>query len=124
MIQAFTVKSTFSDVRYKATDFDPYVSNEMVSGFLNDIEKGILDGRKLTSRDLFGFDLLVCWEVIYAMPNTIIDQILAACKEAGVTFFAATSQLTGPVHRLISMRHNGYKNGYRVHGWQSSDRQL
>ena len=134
MAQAYTLINLYPQLRYRATDFDPYVI-EKCSGLplLNGIEKSILDVSRLAAADLVGFKLLVGWEIIYALDESLLQTVLTACRDAGVSFMAGTSQLLGPLRYLRrTWRDTGWglhRSVYqrlvnelrlRMHGWNPS----
>ena len=97
MAQAYTLVGKFPHLRYRATDFDPYVIAKCSRlPLLDALEKAQLDVTRLSSSDLTGFKLLVGWEIIYALDASVLQTILTACRNAGVPFLAATTQLLGP----------------------------
>lgn len=101
MAQAFTLTNAYPHLRYRATDFDPYVIEKCAGlAVLHRIEKGLLDVRRLTATDLAGFKLLTGWEIIYAFDDPVLQTVLAACRESRVPFLAATTQLLGPLRYL------------------------
>lgn len=134
MAQAYTLTSLFSHLRYRATDFDPFVIEKCLRlPLLNRIEKGVLDVSRIAASDLAGFDLLTGWEIIYALDEPVLHTVLSACHEAGVPFMAATSQLLGPLRYLRrtwrdtawGLHGSAYQRlvaerRLRMHGWNSS----
>ena len=134
MALAYTLINLYPQLRYRATDFDPYVI-EKCSGLplLNGIEKSILDLSRLAAADLAGFKLLVGWKIIYALDESMLHTVLSACHEAGVPFMAATSQLLGPLRYLRrtwrdtawGLHGSAYQRlvaerRLRMHGWNPS----
>ena len=97
MAQAYTLTSLFSHLRYRATDFDPFVIEKCLRlPLLNRIEKGVLDVSRIAASDLAGFDLLTGWEIIYALDEPVLHTVLSAYQ------------------RLVAERR------LRIHGWNSS----
>lgn len=134
MAQAFTLVSRYPHLRYRATDFDPYVIEKCARlPLLNPIEKVQLDVTRLGPGDLAGFRLLVGWEIIYALDEPVLHTIFTACREAGVPFLAATTQLLGPFRYLRrtwrdtawGLHPSSYQKQVaarqvRMHGWNPS----
>lgn len=101
MAQALTLVTAHPHLRYRATDFDPFVIEKCSRlPLLHQIEKGLLDVSRITPDDLRGFDLLIGWEIIYAFDDRLLDTVLRAAATARVPFLAVTSQLLGPVRYL------------------------
>lgn len=134
MAQAYTLTNLFPHLRYRATDFDPYVIEKCAAlPLLGRIEKGLLDVSRLTARDLDGFKLLVGWEIIYALDEAMLRTVFSACTAARVPFLAATTQLLGPLRYLNrtwrntswGLRPSHYEKlvkarRIRMHGWNPS----
>lgn len=134
MAQAFTITNLYPHLRYRATDFDPYVIEKCARlALLDRIEKGLLDVSRLSVHDLAEFKLLVGWEIIYALDEPLLQTVFSACHDAKVPFMAATTQLLGPLRflrrtwrdtawgftrstyqRLVAERR------IRMHGWNPS----
>lgn len=134
MAQAYTLSNLFPHLRYRATDFDPYVIEKCAAlPLLGRIEKGLLDVSRLSLRDLDGFKLLVGWEIIYALDEPALQTVFSACRAARVPFLAATTQLLGPLRYLRrtwrdtawglhSSHYQRLANERRIrmHGWNPS----
>ncbi|MEI8088790.1 MAG: hypothetical protein WCG63_04260 [Opitutaceae bacterium] len=132
--QAYTLTNLFPHLRYRATDFDPFVIEKCLGlPLLNRIEKSVLDVSRIAASDLAGFDLLAGWEIIYALDEPVLHTVLSVCHEAGVPFMAATSQLLGPIRYLRrtwsdtawGLHGSAYqrlvaKRRLRMHGWNPS----
>jgi hypothetical protein len=132
MVQAFVISRLFPHLRYKATDFDPYVIEkcsrlELLSG----IEKGTVDVAELCAGDLRGFQLVLSWELIYALDEHKLARLFGAVGEAGIPMIAGTTQLTGPLRLAIRYfkgipangdysKEEGCSGGLRRHGWHHS----
>lgn len=134
MLQAFVISSAFPHLRYKATDVDPFVIEKCAQlPLLRRVEKGVLDARRVTAADLVGFDLLLSWEMIYALDDVDIVALLSAARSAGTSFLACTTQMTGPLrHLLRALRNLNWRpegfyyerqvraGAIRMHGWNPS----
>ena len=134
MIQAYILKNIFPHLRYKATDFDSYIIEKcMRLPLLGPLEKGVLDVSALTAGDLAGFDLVLSWELLYALDDTKLRSLFHAAGAARAPLLACTSQLTGPIRFLLraiknlNWRPGGFhyerlvrRGALRHHGWNPS----
>jgi hypothetical protein len=121
-------------LRYRATDFDPFVIEKCARlPLLAGIEKAVLDVTRLTPADLAGFDLLLSWELIYALDDEALRRLFCTARAAGVPFLAGTTQLLGPLRyakralRNLDWRPGGFHytrltaaGKLRMHGWNPS----
>ena len=134
MVQAFVVKCACPSTRYKATDFDPYIIDKCSKlSLLDPIEKGILDISQVARADLAGFNLLIAWEVLYALDDLKVKTLLSAAAQAGTSVLVCTTQSLGPIRRLTrgvknlvlqtrgcSIETQVSEGKLRMHGWNAS----
>lgn len=134
MAQALTLVNRFPHLRYRATDFDPYVIEKCSRlKMLDRLEKAQLDVSRIVAGDLAGFQLMIGWELIYALEETTLQTVFRASRDAKVPFLAATSQLLGPARYLRriwrdtawGLRPSRYRQlveerRIRMHGWNPS----
>jgi hypothetical protein len=124
MVQAIATKSMYPAMRYKATDFDPFVIEKCSRlNVLAPLEKSVVDATALTPEDLAGFSLVISWEMIYAFDEAKLTRLLGVLGKSRVPFLACTSQLLGPCRKFLHVL-RGWKGqpipGLRMHGWTSS----
>lgn len=134
MIQAYILTRINPHLRYKATDFDPYIIEKCHAlRILAPLEKAVLDVATLTAADLAGFDLVLSWELLYALDDARISTLFRAAGAAGVPLLACTSQLTGPLRSTLrAIKNFNWRPGgfhyarlvrqgvLRQHGWNPS----
>ncbi len=134
MFQAFVIKSLYPDMRYRATDFDPYVIEWCARiPILGGIEKAELDVATLTAETIRGFHLILMWELLYALDDAKLETLFRAASEARIPILACTSQLTGPLRAMLrSIKNLNWRPGgfyyarmvdrgeFRMHGWNHS----
>ena len=127
MVQAFVITQLYPHLRYRATDFDPYIISSCSKlSLLTHIEKQILDLSKLKIDDLQGFQTVISWELIYALDKSVICNLFEILGKAKISMIICTSQLTGPL-RSILRRCKGIppsgestSKNMRMHGWHHS----
>ena len=131
MIQAYIVKTIYPHLRYQASDFDPYIVEKCRRlPLLSALEKEVRDVSVLTAVDLAGFDLVLSWELLYALDDAKVSNLFNAVGKAGISLLACTTQLTGPLRstlralKNLNWRPGGFhydrlaRSGkLRAHGW-------
>lgn len=131
MVQAFVIKKLYPHLRYCASDFDPYIIKKCSSlPLLSNIEKRVIDVMTLNASDLLPFQLVLSWELLYALDDEKMLRLFSALGAARVSMIAATTQLTGPLRAIIRwlkgipFREGGdqksNRKGLRMHGWHHS----
>ena len=117
MAQAIVLKALLPGLEYEATDIDSFVVDKMTGLSITDgIKTAVLDVRELSPERLEGYRCLLSLEVIYALEKEDLCRILRVCREAGVDFLAATSQLTGPLawlYRRVKYAALGIREGVK-----------
>lgn len=119
MIQAAVLTTIHPHLRYIATDSDPFVVERCQRlETLRALEPSVLDASQLTAASLAGVDLVLSWEMIYALTDEQLSVIFRACREAGATFIAGTMQVLGPIRHLTrTVRGLWGKPAGRANGW-------
>ena len=134
MIQAFAIKCAHPQLRYMATDFDPFVVEKCSRlPVLGQIEKDVVDASQLSVEQIAGFSLVVAWEMIYALDDEKLLTVLRACRGANVPLLACTTQMIGPAQYIFRKMKNlwrrlegvrvkgaGAAEPLRMHGWNPS----
>ena len=124
MVQAFVITKLYPHIRYRATDFDPYIIEKCSRlSLLSEIEKDVLDVSDLNAIDLKGSQLVLSWELLYALDESKLIRLFEVVGAAGASMIACTTQLTGPL-RVMIRRLKGIpgdqkinRDGVRMHGW-------
>ena len=102
MVQAFVIKSAYPRIRYRATDFDPFIVDKCSRlSILDGLEKDVLDVAGLSAEMLHDFDLLISWEMDYALDNDKLLAILRSAKEANVPYLTCNTQYIGLIKYLV-----------------------
>lgn len=128
MVQAFVLTQLNPQLRYKVTDFDPFVIEKCSKlSLLSKLEKGVLDVEKLSADDLDGFQLLLAWEMFYALDDGKLGQLFRVAGEARIPIITGTTQLTGPFRTAIryfkglgGAALDTKTSRIRMHGWHHS----
>jgi hypothetical protein len=128
MVQAFVIKKLYPRLRYCASDFDPYIIEKCSRlPLLSNIEKQVLDVSVLKAETLQAFQLVLSWEVAYALDENNLLRLFGALGEAKVSMIICTTQLTGPMRAImrwlkgIPLRDQEInRTGARMHGWNHS----
>lgn len=134
MIQAFVIKSAYPHIRYTATDFDPFIIDKCSKlRILDGLEKDVLDVAILSAGMLADFDLLISWEMNYALDDDRLLAILRSAKEANIPYLACDTQYIGLIKYCVRKLKNliGQPSGFyyqrmadegkmRMHGRQIS----
>jgi hypothetical protein len=130
MVQAFVISKLYPHLHYCASDFDPYIIEKCSSlPLLSNIEKRVVDVSRLTTGDLQSFQIVLSWELLYALDDSKLLSLFDACGKARVSMIACTTQLTGPLRRImrrikgkIPLMCDQEINvaGLRMHGWHHS----
>ncbi len=100
---------------------------------LHGLEIGELDVAQVTAADFAGFELVLSWELFYALDDAKLAILFRAAAAAGVPMLACTSQRTGPLRTVLrafknlNWRPGGFyyermqqQGVLRMHGWNHS----
>ena len=127
MVQAFVITKLYPHLRYCASDFDPYIIKKCSRlPLLSNIEKKVLDVSVLKADDLQGFQIVLSWELLYALDDNKLLRLFGTIGEARVSMVACTTQLTGPLRGIMRRIKGIPKNRetnwqeFRMHGWHHS----
>lgn len=125
MMQAFIVKQYFPNIRYLATDIDPYIIEKCSHlTILDSIEKGVYNVLEDSPEIFSEFDLIISWGVEYAIDSTNLLELLCFAKRYSIPVLICTQQIIGPM-RYVSrkIKTNSFnpqrlaREGVRLHGW-------
>lgn len=130
MAQAYVLHRLYPDIRYVATDLDPWVIEQCSRlSVLKGIEKGVLDVLALREEQVppfAGFDLLMSWGMEYALDDEQLLRLLAMTRRHNVPYLMCSATTTGfgkylryllrtPRRRQLARRHR-----LRLTGWERS----
>lgn len=125
MMQAFIVKQYFPNIRYLATDIDPYIIEKCSClTILDSIEKGVYNVLKDSPETFRDFGLIISWGVEYVIDSANLLKLLCSAKKYSIPVLICTQQIIGPM-RYVSrkIKTNSFdpqrlsKEGVRLHGW-------
>ena len=128
MIQAFIIKKKFPHLRYRVTDYDPYIIDKCLKlSILSDLEKDVLDISRLNTMEFETFpDLLISFAVEYAIDDDSLFKMFALLKENSASYLMCAPGMIGPLQYLNILKNkSAYKkllqeNKLRMHGWLRS----
>lgn len=128
MVQAFVITALYPHLRYLASDIDPYIIRKCSRlPLLRNIEKRVLDVSTLSSKDLRGTQLVLSWELFYALNDDRLLHLFHLLGEARISMLVSSTQLTGPLRAITrwikglpSDEQAKYREGFRMHGWHHS----
>lgn len=128
MVQAFVITQRYPHLQYCASDVDAYVIDKCLQlPLLRSIEKRIIDVSNLKSNDLRDVQLVLSWELTYALDDEKLIHLFSVLGDAKVSMMICTTQLTGLLRSVtrrlkrIPRRGEGIvQGGLRMHGWHHS----
>lgn len=98
MAQAYVIHRLYPQIRYVATDLDPYVIERCSRlSCLNGIEKYALDILAITENAVpfAGFDLLMSWGMEYALDDAQLLRLLGMVSQQRVPYLMCSATTTG-----------------------------
>lgn len=129
MAQAYVLHRLYPDVRYVATDLDPYVIERCSRlSVLDGIQKGAVDVLSVQggTPPFAGFDLLMSWGMEYALDDGQLLRLLRMARENRVPYLMCSATTMGIgkyVRHLLRRRRYARQlseRRIRFSGWERS----
>jgi hypothetical protein len=129
MAQAFVIHRLYPQIKYVATDLDPYVIERCAQlPLLSGIDKRVLDVLSIPD-DQFpfaGFDLLSGWGMEYALDDIQLLRLFQMVQRAGIPFLMCSASTIGLIQYVRHWNGSRKKQSLlaqrklRMTGWRRS----
>ncbi len=127
MPQTLVIKNMFPQLKYVATDYDPYVVEKCSKlSIFKDIEFDVFDASSSNLDVIQGFDLLISWGIDATLEDEHLSNLLGSCKKYGVSFLMCSPNIVGLTSLIVHATKKGKiskklnEHKIRMHGWQRS----
>ncbi len=129
MAQAYVLHNLYPQIRYVASDLDPYIIDRCTRlSVLDGIEKQALNVLTIAPNQapFAGFDLLMSWGMEYALDDAQLLQLFALARQHRVPYLLCSATTTGLgkyLHYLLRMPQRLRRiraQQLRMSGWERS----
>jgi len=129
MAQAYVIHRLHPDIRYVATDLDPYVIERCAQlRILDGIEKSVLDVLSISDQHLpfADFELLMSWGMEYALDDEQLLRLFRKVEIAGLPYLMCSASMIGLIeyarYRIGTRKMSNLikQRKLRMTGWRRS----